>query len=535
MKEQFQKSGFLIEKALFSKRECKDILEGIRAEDYLTTPYWSKSCAVAIPSWAAIAKNDRFVDRVEALIGENVILWGAKLIERIPGQDHQWHNDLESAGSDGFVSIWMGVENTEPITSLKVLPGSHLAPQLLVQYAIDQGIAAEDITDAHLVEWANNFQTDSEVEYLKTYNGDALIFDGRLWHGSNNTTHLKKRSALLIQYARADCAVRIPQFRHFRWPVETFQNPKPPCLILRGSSDPNINLIMPGPPIHPRNSKEVIKTIVDRMEIRPGEPGPKGFKSFSVGFGTTPEFRFMEIHYSILDPGKTPHPPHIHPEEEILMVIEGDATLLIEDVKGSDNVLPNQATAGDFVYYPANWRHTIENTSDKPVLYLMFKWLTDEYHSDHLLPHKFIRGSKHLDAKTHIEKERETEVILEGKTDYLRKLHVHTTHINPDGGYEPHADSYDVAIVLMEGEIQTLNETLTAPAVVYCSAGELHGMKCTGDTLAKYLVFEFHGKHGDIYEHPKLRRKRKLKQSLTNPGIILNHLKWWIRYKLGKR
>ena len=141
MKEQFQKSGFLIEKALFSKQECKDILEGIRSEDYLTTPSWSKSSAVAIPSWAAIAKNDRFVDRIETLIGENVILWGAKLAERVPGQAHQWHNDLESAGSDGFVSVWMGIENTEPVTSLKVVPGSHQAPQLLVQYAVDQGIA----------------------------------------------------------------------------------------------------------------------------------------------------------------------------------------------------------------------------------------------------------------------------------------------------------------------------------------------------------------------------------------------------------
>lgn len=535
MKEQFQKSGFLIEKALFSKQECKDILEGIRTEDYLTTPSWSKSSAVAIPSWAAIAKNDRFVDRIETLIGENVILWGAKLAERVPGQAHQWHNDLESAGSDGFVSVWMGVENTEPVTSLKVIPGSHRAPQLLVQYAVDQGIAVDDITDEHIQEWARTFEADSEVNYLETNNGDALFFDGRLWHGSNNTTHLKKRTALLIQYARADCAVRIPKFRHFRWPVETFDTPKPPCLILRGQSDDNTNLIMPGPSASPRNSKDVITTVVDPMEIRPGEPGETGFKSFSVGFGTTPEFQFMEIHYSILAPGKTPHPPHVHPEEEILMVIEGEATLHIEDVKGSNHVLPNQAKAGDFVYYPGNWRHTIENTSDKPVLYLMFKWLTDEYHSDNLLEHQFIRAGKLLEGKDPIETERETEVILEGKTDFLRKLHVHTTRINPGGGYEPHADGYDVALVLLEGEFETLNQTVKAPSVVYCAAGELHGMKCTSETMAKYLVFEFHGKHGEIYEHPKLRRKRKLKASLTNPGLIVKHLIWLIKYKLGKR
>ncbi len=51
-------------------------------------------------------------------------------------------------------------------------------------------------------------------------------------------------------------------------------------------------------------------------------------------------------------------------------------------------------------------------------------------------------------------------------------------------------------------------------------------MKNVGDTVAKHIAFEFHGKHGEIYESPRDRRRRRLKESFTNPGIFLDHLKW---------
>ena len=63
----------------------------------------------------------------------------------------------------------------------------------------------------------------------------------------------------------------------------------------------------------------------------------------------------------------------------------------------------------------------------------------------------------------------------------------------PGGGYEPHADPYDVTIALLSGTVSTMGIRVTAPAFFYHPAGSLHGIRALGDSPAKYLVIEMHG------------------------------------------
>ncbi|MGB6680380.1 MAG: glycosyltransferase, partial [Candidatus Bathyarchaeia archaeon] len=72
------------------------------------------------------------------------------------------------------------------------------------------------------------------------------------------------------------------------------------------------------------------------------------------------------------------------------------------------------------------------------------------------------------------------------------KLHCHITTMQPGAGYAPHADSYDVAILLLEGTVETLGQRVSSQAVIFYAAGEPHGIKNIGDIPACYLVFEFH-------------------------------------------
>jgi hypothetical protein len=51
-----------------------------------------------------------------------------------------------------------------------------------------------------------------------------------------------------------------------------------------------------------------------------------------------------------------------------------------------------------------------------------------------------------------------------------------------------------VAIVLLEGEVETDGHRVKAPGVIFYSAGESHDMKNVGSSRAIYVVFEFHGK-----------------------------------------
>jgi hypothetical protein len=94
--------------------------------------------------------------------------------------------------------------------------------------------------------------------------------------------------------------------------------------------------------------------------------------------------------------------------------------------------------------------------------------------------------------------------VLDGETRHLRHLHAHITTLQPGAGYEPHADAYDVCIVVLEGTIETLGERVGPSSIVYCCAGELHGMRNAGDVPALYLVYEFHGRHANR-EQPSIQ------------------------------
>jgi hypothetical protein len=51
---------------------------------------------------------------------------------------------------------------------------------------------------------------------------------------------------------------------------------------------------------------------------------------------------------------------------------------------------------------------------------------------------------------------------LKGPTVGLRRLRSHLTVLKPGAGYAPHADDYDVGIVLLSGAVETLDRTIEA-------------------------------------------------------------------------
>ena len=93
-------------------------------------------------------------------------------------------------------------------------------------------------------------------------------------------------------------------------------------------------------------------------------------------------------------------------------------------------------------------------------------------------------------------------LLFEAPTGYLGKLHSHVTVLEPGDGYPPHTDAYDVAIVVLAGEVETIGARAEPYDVIYYAAGEAHGMQNVGDVAARYVVFEFHASL-----HPARRRR----------------------------
>lgn len=70
---------------------------------------------------------------------------------------------------------------------------------------------------------------------------------------------------------------------------------------------------------------------------------------------------------AVILPGLEIHPPHVHPEEEYLMVLEGSGTWHVKE-----DSFP--AKAGDLLY-AAPWEsHGITNTGDVPLKFVVWKW-----------------------------------------------------------------------------------------------------------------------------------------------------------------
>ncbi|QJR82918.1 cupin domain-containing protein [Alteromonas pelagimontana] len=70
---------------------------------------------------------------------------------------------------------------------------------------------------------------------------------------------------------------------------------------------------------------------------------------------------------AVIQPGKEIHPPHVHPEEEYLMVTQGNG---VWTVNGKDT----PASTGDMLYASPWESHGIKNTGDIPLKFVVMKW-----------------------------------------------------------------------------------------------------------------------------------------------------------------
>jgi len=87
----------------------------------------------------------------------------------------------------------------------------------------------------------------------------------------------------------------------------------------------------------------------------------------SVCDAPTPNLANLEGHITTLNPGESPHLPHRHAEEELMIIKEGTLEALQGDVT-------NIVTAGDIVFEAANELHGLRNIGTNRATYYVFKF-----------------------------------------------------------------------------------------------------------------------------------------------------------------
>jgi len=201
---------------------------------------------------------------------------------------------------------------------------------------------------------------------------------------------------------------------------------------------------------------------------------------------------FFSCHVSTLISAHIPHPPHDHKEEEILFLLDGEVDLILPHVRVKSRGHRVNLKPGQFAYYPAFFPHSLQTKSRKPASYLMFKWNGKKNPFKEKLKFSTFDAFAHLDAHQ-AQKGFTPHCMFEGPSDYLKKLHCHSSTMTSGAGYVDHCDSHDVAILVIEGAVETLHQRVGANNVIFYPAGEPHGMSNPGSKTAKYIVFEFHG------------------------------------------
>jgi quercetin dioxygenase-like cupin family protein len=75
----------------------------------------------------------------------------------------------------------------------------------------------------------------------------------------------------------------------------------------------------------------------------------------------------LESHITTLAPGQSPHPPHTHPNEELIIVKEGAVEAFVEG-----QWVP--ASTGSMIFFASNHPHTVRNVGKTPATYHVVNW-----------------------------------------------------------------------------------------------------------------------------------------------------------------
>ena len=75
----------------------------------------------------------------------------------------------------------------------------------------------------------------------------------------------------------------------------------------------------------------------------------------------------LECHVTTLNPGQTSHPPHKHPNEELVIVREGTVEVL-------SNGEMKKAGPGSVIFNASNQLHSLRNIGTGPATYHVINW-----------------------------------------------------------------------------------------------------------------------------------------------------------------
>lgn len=237
---------------------------------------------------------------------------------------------------------------------------------------------------------------------------------------------------------------------------------------------------------------KVGSTVFDyaRLKARPTGNGERR----DVTDAPTATFERFECHITTLLPGRISHPPHQHPQEELIILRDGTLDVTI-------NGVTTRAGAGSLLFFASNDFHNVKNVGETPATYFVFNFTSGLTKSAPkqgaaaaAVPGRL--GSSVFDwAKLGVKptKTGERRDVVNSPTNTLAGYECHVTTLKP--GEAPHAPHHhpDEEIVLVkEGTLSVMlkGTTMTAGpgSIILAGSNDEHGWRNAGATTATYYV-----------------------------------------------
>jgi quercetin dioxygenase-like cupin family protein len=227
----------------------------------------------------------------------------------------------------------------------------------------------------------------------------------------------------------------------------------------------------------------------ESLEVKPTAVGERR----DVARNPTATMREFECHISTLNPNLASHPPHTHPQEELIILRDGELDVHI-------NGTNTRVGPGAVFFFAAMDPHAVQNRGDKPATYFVFNFATAAtaaMRGKSPLPADPARlGSSifHWDklAAT-ATKVGERRAMTSLPTATMGNFSVHATTVNAgEAPHAPHRHADEEIVLVKEGRLDvTINGVTTRVgpgSIFFISSGDEHGWRNAGDTAATYYV-----------------------------------------------
>lgn len=238
-----------------------------------------------------------------------------------------------------------------------------------------------------------------------------------------------------------------------------------------------------------------LTSTVFNWDSLPAKPTKIGVARAGVN-APVPSLHALEFHVTTLNPGQRSHPPHQHPQEEMIVLKEGTLDAF---VNGKHQTIG----PGSMLFLASYDWHNVTNIGATPATYYVINCHTaatetvrkqpaHEWEPAGMLHSSVIDWTKLVAKPTPTGFRRE---LIDSRTLTYAHLEVHETTMNPGTpASKPHHHPGIELIIMKQGAMDATVDGVTRHAgpgsLIYISSDAVQSMRNPGNVPADYLVIQ---------------------------------------------